>query len=101
MDWSFQLYSARNFQPWNGVLKKLAELGYRQVEGFGGIYDDPAGLRAELDSNGLTMPSGHFSIDMLENDFAGAAAIARTLGMGIIACPYLIADQRPSDAAGW
>ncbi len=101
MDWSFQLYSARNFQPWSGVLKKLAELGYRQVEGFGGIYDDAAGLRAELDRNGLIMPSGHFSIDMLENDFAGAVSLAKTLGVEIIACPYLIADQRPSDAGGW
>lgn len=101
MDWSFQLYSARNFQPWSGVLEKLAELGYSQVEGFGAVYDDPAGLRAELDRNGLTMPSGHFSIDMLDNDFDGAVAIARTLGMGIMACPYLVAEKRPADAAGW
>ncbi|TJW71407.1 MAG: sugar phosphate isomerase/epimerase, partial [Mesorhizobium sp.] len=33
MNWSFQLYSARNFQPWAGVLKMLGELGYAQVEG--------------------------------------------------------------------
>ena len=25
MDWSFQLYSARNFQPWNKVLKMLGD----------------------------------------------------------------------------
>ena len=34
MNWSFQLYSARNFQPWEGVLKTLGELGYKEVEGF-------------------------------------------------------------------
>ncbi|MGO4843465.1 sugar phosphate isomerase/epimerase, partial [Rhizobiaceae sp. 2RAB30] len=28
MDWSFQLYSARNFQPWDGVLETLGRLGY-------------------------------------------------------------------------
>src|SRR5712672_2250085 len=61
MNWSFQLYSARNFQPWDQVLKLLAEAGYRQVEGFGGVYADAAALRAELDRNGLTMPSGHVS----------------------------------------
>ena len=42
MNWSFQLYSARNFQPWDKVLKLLGRLGYKQVEGFGGVYADPA-----------------------------------------------------------
>ena len=47
MHWSFQLYSARNFQPWDKVLKMLGELGYKQVEGFGGVYSDPAAMRAQ------------------------------------------------------
>jgi sugar phosphate isomerase/epimerase len=101
MDWSFQLYSARNFQPWQGVLKTLAGLGYVEVEGFGGVYDDPKAFRAELDKNGLSMPSGHFGIDMLEQDFAKAADIARTLGMKLIACPWLEPAERPTDADGW
>ncbi|MGE0502663.1 MAG: sugar phosphate isomerase/epimerase family protein [Rhizobiaceae bacterium] len=101
MPWSFQLYSARNFQPWEGVLKTLAGLGYEQVEGFGGIYADPKGLRAELDRNGLTMPTGHFSIDALEKDFDAVLATAKTLGMKLLVCPHIAADQRPSDVAGW
>lgn len=101
MNWSFQLYSARNFQPWDKVLKLLADSGYAQVEGFGGVYDDPQAFRAELDKNGLAMPTGHFSIDMLENDFDGARRIAETLGMKVMICPYLVAEQRPTDAAGW
>ena len=32
MNWSFQLYSARNFQPWNNVVKMLGELGYTPAE---------------------------------------------------------------------
>ena len=47
MDWSFQLYSARNFQPWDKVLETLGMIGYKNVEGFGGLYDDPARLRAD------------------------------------------------------
>ncbi|WP_187968092.1 sugar phosphate isomerase/epimerase family protein [Aquibium microcysteis] len=101
MDWSFQLYSARNFQPWNRILKLLAECGYRQVEGYGGVYSDPAGFRAEMDRNGLSMPSGHFSIDALENDFDGVRRIADALGVRMLICPYLMPDARPSDAAGW
>lgn len=101
MDWSFQLYSARNFQPWNDVLAMVAREGYRQVEGFGGVYGDPAGLRAELDARGLSMPTGHFGVDALEGDFGGTVALARTLGVKLIVCPFLMPDQRPSDRAGW
>jgi sugar phosphate isomerase/epimerase len=101
MNWSFQLYSARNFQPWTSVLQIVAAAGYSQVEGFGGVYSDPGALRAELDSHGLTMPTGHFSLDMLETDLDGAREIARTLGMTMIICPYLAAELRPTDAAGW
>jgi len=101
MDWSFQLYSARNFQPWDKVLQTLGRLGYTQVEGFGGVYGDPAGFKAELDRNGLSMPSAHFGIDMLEGDFDGARRIADTFGVRLMVCPYLVAEQRPIDAAGW
>lgn len=101
MSWSFQLYSARNFQPWSNVLKILADTGYSEVEGFGGVYADPAAFRADMDRNGLTMPSGHFSIDALETDFAMVKSTASTLGMKLLVCPYLVPDQRPTDAAGY
>ncbi|MBL8576935.1 MAG: sugar phosphate isomerase/epimerase [Mesorhizobium sp.] len=102
MNWSMQLYSARNFQPWNKVLKILGDAGYKEVEGYGGVYDDLAGIKAELDKNGLTMPTGHFSIDMLETDFDGARKIADALGIRTMICPYLNAEARPeATAAGW
>ena len=101
MNWSFQLYSARNFQPWDKILKMLAGLGYKEVEGFGGVYADPAGFRAEMDKNGLAMPTGHFPVDMLENDFDGARKLADALGVKTMICPYLVAEARPADAAGW
>jgi len=101
MDWSFQLYSARNFQPWDRVLKLIAGCGYRQVEGYGGVYADPAAFRAQMDTNGLSMPSGHFSIDALENDFDGVRRIADALGVRLLICPHLMPGARPSDAAGW
>lgn len=101
MPWSFQLYSARNFQPWDNVLKTLAGLGYREVEGFGGVYGDARAFRAALDSNGLVMSSGHFSIDMLEKELDDSLRVAKTLGMKLIACPHIAADARPKDTAGW
>lgn len=101
MNWSFQLYSARNFQPWDDVLAMVSAAGYTQVEGFGGLYDDPPALRESLDRNGLTMPTGHFSLHMLEDEFPVARRIAETLGIGTLICPHIAAELRPSDAAGW
>ena len=101
MNWSFQLYSARKFGPWSDVLETVSQAGYTQVEGFGGLYDDPPGLRALLDRNGLSMPTGHFSLDLLEQDFAAARRIAGTLGIGTLVCPYLVPEKRPANEAGW
>lgn len=101
MNWSFQLYSARNALPWETVVGWLARLGYAEVEGFGGVYGDPQAFRALLDAHGLSMPTGHFAIDLLENDFAEAERTARALGIRMIACPHLVADARPRDSAGW
>ena len=98
---SFQLYSARNFTPWSDVYALLAGLGISQVEGFGDVYVDAAHTRSLLDQNGLTMPSGHFSIDALENDLDGVISTANTLGIRRIFCPYLDASDRPTDSAGW
>jgi len=100
-NWSFQLYSARNFQPWDKVVRKLAEIGYAQVEGFGGIYADPAGLSKQLRSAGLTMPSGHFGIDALEKELAKSLETATTLGIRTIYCPHIAAPDRPKDRDGW
>jgi sugar phosphate isomerase/epimerase len=103
MNWSFQLYSARKVTPWDDVLAMVADAGYAAVEGFGGLYAEiePAKLREMLDRNSLTMPTGHFALDMLENDFAGAEQIATTLGIRTMICPYLLPERRPTDEAGW
>ncbi len=98
---SFQLYSARNHPPLEDTLALLAKTGYREVEGYGGVYNDPKALRASLDAKGLTMPTGHFSVEMLENDRKGVLAIAAPLGMRHIYAPYLMPDERPKNAAGW
>ena len=98
---SFQLYSARNHPPLAPVLKTLAELGYAEVEGFGGVYDNPQQLRAELDQLGLAMPTGHFSVDMMEKEKQKVLKTASTLGINKLVCPYLLPDKRPKSAAGW
>ena len=80
-DLSYQLYSSREFLPLADTLKMLADAGYKQVEGFGGVYGDLPALQAGLKANGLTMTTGHFGIDMLENEPAKVMEIARAAGM--------------------
>jgi sugar phosphate isomerase/epimerase len=101
MSISYQLYCSRNFPPLTDTLAMLAKAGYTEVEGYGGLYADPAALAAQLNSAGLAMTSGHFGIDMVEGDPAKTIATARTLGMKMVFVPHIVADQRPTDAAGW
>jgi len=103
MDFSFQLYSAREFTPWENVLKTLANLGYTQVEGFGANYEDPEAFRALLDKHGLTMPSGHFfPIENFEDDLESTLNAAKILGLNRLFCPAPSDEYRTSkDAAMW
>jgi sugar phosphate isomerase/epimerase len=103
-DFSYQLYSSRNFPPLAATLKMVADAGYRYVEGYGGLYADAAKVKElteHLGANGLRMPTGHFGLDMLEEAPETALGIARAVGIETIYCPHLAADDRPTDAAGW
>lgn len=97
---SVQLYSARDFDM-TSVLAHTGELGITEVEGFGGLYDDPHAMRARLDANGLRMSTGHFDFALVRDDPARAIDIAHTLGMDSVIIPHLKPDERPSSFAGW
>lgn len=99
-DFSFQLYSARNFPPLSDVLAMLSRLGYKQVEGFGGVYGDPAALRADLDGSGMAMPTAHFSLDQLK-DKEGTLALAKALGVETIICPFVPQERWKQPDGEW
>ena len=103
-DFSYQLYSSRNFGPLDATLQMVAGLGYTQVEGYGGLFADGAAVDAlatALDATGLTMPTGHFGLDLVEEDPAKAIALARRIGLKAVFVPHIGEDLRPTDAAGW
>ncbi|MBU1173874.1 MAG: sugar phosphate isomerase/epimerase [Alphaproteobacteria bacterium] len=100
MDYSFQLYCARNFPPVTAILPRLKSLGYTQTEGFGGLFGEPESLAEALKASGLTMPSGHFGLDMLK-DTDTAMKTAETLGITTLICPAIPQDQRAQAEAGW
>lgn len=105
-DFSFQLYSARNFPPLSATLAMLKAEGYVSVEGYGGLFpaDDGAAvpaLKQALDAAGLIMPTAHIGLDLLERDPGRVLAIADHLGLEAVYCPHLDAAERPADADGW
>ncbi len=86
MDFSYQLYSARNEASLDDTLRTLKQLGYAQVEGWGGQFADPAGLAASLENAGLVMPTAHMGYTQL-TDTDAALKIADTVGIETVYCP--------------
>lgn len=100
MEFSFQLYGARNFPPVIGILPKLKELGYTQVEGYGGLYADVPDLADALKASGMTMPSGHFGLDDLR-DTSTTMKLAEKLGVKLVLCPAVPGSERVKPDSGW
>jgi sugar phosphate isomerase/epimerase len=106
---SFQLYSARNFQPWDGVVAHLAKCGYSEVEGFGGSYgtpgaffDEPEKFRDLLDKHGLKMNTSHlFPLDLFEKEKKRVLNLGKVFGIKYFYCPYLLPEHHPKSGAGW
>lgn len=102
--YSYQLYSSRNFPPLPDTLAMLAGLGYSAVEGYGDLFaglEDPSLLRGLLDAAGLQMPTGHFSIDMVERTPGRVVELARAVGMEAVFVPAIPRAERTKDARGW
>lgn len=103
-DFSYQLYSSRNFGPLSATLKMLGDLGYKQVEGYGGLYADLQAidkLKKDLEDNRLEMKTGHFGLDMARDNPARVLEITRSLGMEGVFIPAVPNAERVKDAAGW
>lgn len=86
MDFSYQLYSARNEKSLDDTLKTLKSLGYAQVEGWGGQFADPAALAQSLKNSGLVMPTAHMGFAQLV-DTDAALKIVDTVGIETVYCP--------------
>jgi sugar phosphate isomerase/epimerase len=100
MEYSFQLYSARNISELAPFFPELKRLGYTQVEGYGAIFEDVDDLALALEANRLRMPTSHFGLDQLQ-DISATLKIARRLGINTLICPFVPPQQRSSGNLGW
>lgn len=101
MTLALQLYSMRDCADQLTLLAQLPSMGILKVEGYGGVYGDPAGYRAAMDTNGISMPSGHMGLAEIETDFDSVIETVKTLGIRRVFAPYLEAKDRPDTAKGW
>jgi sugar phosphate isomerase/epimerase len=100
MDYSYQLYSARNEASLDDTLKTLKSLGYSQVEGWGGQFGDPAALAQSLKNAGLTMPTAHMGYSQLQ-DTDAVLKVVDTVGIQTVFCPAPPSEEYRSGGGDW
>ncbi len=100
-----QLYSLRDEIPISGlkgVFNKIAAAGYNSVEMYGFNVKDAffknsaKEVAALLKSSKLISPSGHYQLDLFDNDGQQTIDAAKELGHKYIVIPYLPEPIRKS-----
>lgn len=105
-----QLYSLRESigNDLRGTIEKVAEVGFKEVETFGYSPENQfwgfsvADFRDMIHSNGMTTPSGHYSLDPYlskegtDRDFASALEVAKGLNQRYIIIPHISEGLRTS-----
>lgn len=96
MTLAVQLWTLRNLcaRDFFGTLEKLAALGCRHVEPYDFYDANAAELRARLDDLGLSIPSSHVSINLLESRLDEVMDFHEAIGCNTIVCPWLDEDRR-------
>jgi sugar phosphate isomerase/epimerase len=101
-----QLYSVRQLLPtdYEGTLKQIGALGYREVEAAGYYNHSAAEIKQAMDSAGLHLVSAHYSSDDLHRQFDEILALNKELGVRYIICsfpgfkdPSRLKDIKPQD----
>lgn len=91
-----QLYTVRTLleRDFEGTIRQLAEIGYKELE-FAGYYNrQPAAVRALLDSLGLRAPSAHVPLDAFRTALPATLDAAAALGHQFVVCPFLLPPDR-------
>ncbi len=97
---SYQLYSSRNWDA-DETFAMLADAGFKEVEGVGPHDEDLAKTKSLLDAHDMTMPTGHFAPDLVEDNPQKVIQIASALGIKAVIVPFVAPPDRPTTVASW
>ncbi|MBL8203811.1 MAG: sugar phosphate isomerase/epimerase [Blastocatellia bacterium] len=91
-----QLYTVRAemAKDFEGTLKAVAALGYKEFEFAGYNNKTPQEVKALLANLGVTAPSAHFPIAAFEKDLNKTIDTAKAVGHKILICPFLMPNER-------
>ncbi|MHB2169814.1 sugar phosphate isomerase/epimerase family protein [Alsobacter sp. R-9] len=98
---SFQLYSARSLEGLERQFELLAGIGYRKVEPFGGLFGDPAALKALIARHGMTAPTAHVGLDRMRADAAATFRMCRDIGIETVYAPAPPMGERDGGEKEW
>src|SRR3954466_4118795 len=85
-----QLYTVRDLLKvdFEGTLRRVANLGYREVEFAGSLGSDVSRTRTLLRRLGLAAPSLHIDFLSLRDNAKSSFEIAHLLGGRFVVCPW-------------
>jgi sugar phosphate isomerase/epimerase len=85
-----QLYSVRRQLPtdYEGTLKQIAALGYREVEAAGFYNHSASDVKQAMQQAGLHCVSAHYSYDALNGHVDEIVAFMKAIGSRYIICSY-------------
>ncbi len=85
-----QLYTLREqaAKDFDGTLKKVAAIGYKEVELYSFFDRKAADIRRSLDDAGLRCVSAHFGVPMLQDNLAARIDYAKELDLEFMVCPF-------------
>lgn len=78
----------------DGTLRRVADIGYREVELAGLAGMTASAFQQRLKHHGLAVPSIHAGYDSLQSDLDGVLREAGTFGASFIVCPSVDAEER-------
>lgn len=85
-----QLYTVKDelSKDFDGTLRKVAAIGYKEVEAAGYYDKSAAEFRKSIESAGLTVPAGHHSLQELLQGLDARIDFAHELGLKYIVCSF-------------
>ena len=93
-----QLYTLRSelAQDLTGTLRKVAEIGYKEVEIFDFYGKDSAEMRKLLRDNGLSAPSAHYQIEQVRTSWDKQVEYAKAIGLKYMVNAIIMPPERKS-----
>jgi sugar phosphate isomerase/epimerase len=91
-----QLYTVRSAlkADFDGTLRKVAAIGYKEVEFAGYMGRTPEEVRASLKQAGLSAPAEHVDLETLEKDWNATVDAAHTVGHEYLVVAWIDAARR-------